>query len=81
MGNFHHNIMFIAAQHCPKGFQLNIRNDSSLNLQYDTLVCSSIYAIFLQGTGCSTFHMFLTVFCGPGVVLTSNRNGYQSCLL
>ena len=26
----------MVAQHCPKGFQLNIRNDSSLSLQYDT---------------------------------------------
>jgi len=53
--------MFMIAQHCPKGSQLNIRNDFSLSLQYDTLVCSSVYEIFLQGTGCSTFHMFLVV--------------------
>jgi len=73
--------MFIVAQHCPNGFQLNIRNDSSFSMQYDTLVCSSIYEIFLQGTGCSAFHMFLTFFCAPGLDLTSNRNEYQSCLV
>jgi hypothetical protein len=73
--------MLMVVQHCHKSFQLNIRNDSALILQYDTLVYSSIQKIFRQGTGCPTYHTFLAVFCDPGVNLTSNRNEYQSCLV